>query len=239
MTEFLASLREARRVRQIKRKIRRVGTGEYKPGGSSKPGHLYSPLPFAAFDDVPWQREACAERFELIRRYLPGSVNGGRLLDIGCATGFNCFKFSQLGLDCVGIDIDPESIDIASDVAALYDVSARFHCGEATPELISSLGPFHVALFLSSFQWITSARGFDYARRVLEAAMRQAAVVFFETSMGNEGRAKMPMLPDGDAVRTLLADTGVHDEVMALGDVLAPNVWLQKTRVLFRTRRTS
>ena len=235
MTELLRSFLRAGRVRRIKRKIDRVGTGAYRPGGSSKPGHLYSPLPFPAFDDVPWQREACAERLALIRESMPNRFRGGRLLDIGCCTGFNCFKLCEDGFRCIGIDIDPDSIEIASDVARLYRVPVNFRTGEATLEVIDSLGRFDVVLFLSSFQWVTAARGYEYACALLKSVMRQSSVMFFETSMGAEGRAKMPMLPDADAVQSLLEETAVHTKVQRLGDVTAPNAWLKKSRALFRT----
>ena len=87
-------------MRAIRKKIARLGEGPYKPGGSSKPGHLYSPLPFPEFQDLPAQREACDERFELMRRHLEGATQG-RVIDLGCNTGFNCFKFSELGFICV------------------------------------------------------------------------------------------------------------------------------------------
>lgn len=144
-----------------------------------------------------------------------------------------------MGWTCLGIDIDPDVIEIASEVADLYRVTAEFRCQEATPEAVRALGHFQVALFLSSFQWVTQARGFDFARDVLRAAQEQSDVLFFETSMGTEGRAKMPMLPDSPAVERLLVQSGFHDEVRCLGDVPAPNVWLQKSRCVFRTRRTA
>jgi SAM-dependent methyltransferase len=235
--QLLDAVRHSYRVRRIKSKIRLVGAGPYQPGNSSKPGHLYNPLPFPAFDDVPAQREACEPRFEMIRANLPAEITSGRVLDIGCNAGFNCFKFAQLGFSCVGIECEPLTAEIAQDVAALYAPEVTVICAEATPAVISGLGEFRVALFLATFQWITQRRGFEFACEALRAAQRSSEVLFFETSMGTEGRAKMPMLPDRAAVEKLLRDRGVHRTVEFLDEVAAPNSWLGRTRSLFRTIR--
>jgi SAM-dependent methyltransferase len=213
-----------------------MGKGGYKPGSSSKRGHLYNPIPFREFADIPWQREACYERLDLMKRELPVALQPGRLLDVGCHTGFNCYMFRELGFQCTGIEIDPLSVEIAQAVNRLYGLDIRFICTEATTDTIESLGHFQVCLFLAVFQWITKLHGYEFAQDVLKQAMRSADLLFFETSMGSEGRAKMPMLPDVTSVERMLIDLGVHQEVVCLGEIVAPNAWLDKKRYLFRTR---
>ena len=157
---FMAIALQSRLVRAwkihwVKRKIAGMGRGTYKPGSSSKPGHLYSPLPFPEFNDIPWQREACFERLVLIHDNMPQDLTGKKLLDIGCHTGFYCFKFTELGFYCTGIEIDPLSTEIARDVNQIYRLNIDFICAEATTDLIDKLGHFDVCLFLSIFQWVT------------------------------------------------------------------------------------
>lgn len=218
----------AERVASIKQKIRRMGE-EYRPGNSSKAGHLYSPLPFADFSDVPSQRQCIVPRFEMMRDDLATFMGTGRLLDVGCHTGFNCFEFAKLGFECVGVDAHELTIEIAKDTAALYSTNTQFHCAEATPELIAQLGRFDVVIFTAVFQWITAAAGFDAAVRMLNCLCDASDVLYFETSMGQEGKAKMPMLPDVGSVEQLLRSTS-HPRVELLGA-------LDRNRFLFRTTR--
>ena len=102
----------------------------YRPGNASKPGHLYSPLPFKEFEDIPYQREAVEERFELIRPHLPTTIQRPRLLDVGCHAGYNCFRLEDLGYTCTGIELDAPTVDIAREVNDLYSRKSRVHqCG--------------------------------------------------------------------------------------------------------------
>jgi SAM-dependent methyltransferase len=211
----------------IRAKIARMGHA-YAPGNASRVGHLYSPLPFPEFKDIPSQREAVYERFNLIEPH----VFGERLLDIGCHTGFNCFEFEKMGFKCVGIESHKLTTEIAQDVAAYYDSECEFINAYATPNLINDLGKFDVCLFLSTFQWITQAEGFDYAVDVLEAALLNSKVLFFETSMGNEGKYKMVKLPNADAVESMLKALGT--KVTNLGEVVAPGGQNHPRRVIFK-----
>lgn len=223
----------AERIRGIKDKIARMGV-TYQPGNASRPGHLYSPLPFEDFADVPYQREAVEERFELIRPLLPTAARSARALDIGCHAGYNCFRLAELGFACTGIELDALTVEIAREVNDLYSRGVDFICAEATPELIAGLGDFDVCLFFATFQWVAKAHGIPYAKDVTRAAMRCAPVMFFETSMGMEGKAKLPELPDLGAVEDMLAGLGVHRDVWCLGKIPAPLTY--QARYVFMTR---
>lgn len=223
----------AEQIRGIKEKIARMGV-TYRPGNASKPGHLYSPLPFKEFADVPHQREAVDARFTLIRPLLPPAAEGSRVLDVGCHAGYNCFRLEELGFACTGIEADALTVEIAREVNEFYSRRVAFVCAEATPELIAGLGSFDVCLFFAIFQWIAKARGIPYAMEVTRAAMRCAPVMFFETSMGMEGKAKLPELPDLGAVERMLNALGVHREVRCLGRISAPLTF--QARYIFVTR---
>jgi 2-polyprenyl-3-methyl-5-hydroxy-6-metoxy-1,4-benzoquinol methylase len=220
----------AERVARIKDKIRHMGQ-VYRPGNASQPGHLYSPLPFDDFRDVPVQRGAVEGRFELIRDDLLQFLSRGTLLDLGCHAGYNCFRFHELGFQCTGIDADALTIEIARDTAELEGCPIDFRCAEATPELIDALGDFDVVIFTAVFQWITKARSFETAQEVLRRLLAHCEILYFETSMGAEGKAKMPMLPDVAAVERMLQELG-HPQVKLIGA-------LDRSRYLFRTSRAS
>lgn len=221
------------RVKAIKSKIARMGE-TYELGNASKVGHLYNPIPFPEFDDIPTQREAVYERLELMIDSLPVE-SGNRLLDIGCHTGFNCFIFEKLGYHCTGVEMHELSAGIARDTAALYNKPITFINAEVTPELVKQLGKMDVTLFLSTFQWVTLARGFESAVNLLRVVMENSQVMLFETSMGQEGKAKMPMLPDEHAVREMLAMQNIHKNVKCLGEVVAPGGIHHPRRFIFVT----
>lgn len=208
----------------------------YQPGNASKPGHVYNPIPFKEFSDIPHQREACAERFKMIHQNLfvqtPGSF-----LDLGCHTGYNCFQMNHLGFDCTGIEKDPLTASIAQDINSLYDLDIRFIAGEISSSLLSSLGHFDVCFFLSTYQWLVYAHGDLIANNILYQVMDQCDEMYFETSMGMEGKMKLPQLPDVNSVEALLKQ-GPHNSVKCLGPVVAPVESLGLKRYIFQTRKT-
>lgn len=222
----------------ILKKIAHMGQGQYKPGNSSKKGYLYNPIPFPEFSDIPYQREACYERFELISHHLPAILQTPKtILDIGCHTGFNCFMLDRIGYSCTGLEIDALSVEIARDIASLYKLNINFLNQEAIPANLEKLGHFDVCLFLSTFQWVTFKHGYEFAKETLKQAMMSSDILFFETSIGNEGRAKMPMLSNLDDVTQLLTSLKVHKNILCLGEAAAPNQWLNKKRYIFKTER--
>jgi len=211
-------------VKEIKSLIDQMGV-KYSPGNSSKKGHLYNPLPFPEFNNVPSQREAVYERFEMIKPHVQGKT----LLDVGCHTGFNCFMFEKEGFSCTGVELHQLTHEIASKVADLKEVDCTFINGSA--DIIPSLGKFDTCLFLSVFQWITKAEGFERAKELLSAAIDNSHVLFFETSMGAEGKAKMPMLSNPDSVYKMLSEFAT---VEYLGDVVAPGGVSHPRRCIFK-----
>lgn len=219
-------------VESIKAKIGRMGL-TYRPGNASKPGHLYNPLPFPEFQDVPYQRRAVDSRFELIVNRLPEPFRTGRVLDIGCHTGYNCFLFSLLGYQCTGVEIDPLTSEIARDVNELKNTGISFINQALSSDLINRLDRFDITLFLSTFQWVVLAEGFEAAVALLGEVQARCDVMFFETSMGNEGKMKLPQLPDGEAVRAMLKKSAHHSHVDFLGVVSSPDE--VTPRLLFRS----
>lgn len=51
---------------------------------------------------------------------------GGRLLDVGCGSGILALAGAKLGMDVVGVDIDPDAVRAAREAAAANGLAARF-----------------------------------------------------------------------------------------------------------------
>lgn len=221
-------------VASIKNKIQRMGQ-QYQPGNASKPGHIYNPIPFDDFADIPHQREACAERFELIQQHLITQAPA-TFLDLGCHTGYNCFRMNHLGFTSTGIEKDPLTASIAQDLNALYNLEIQFITGAITSSLLNSLGQFDLCFFLSTYQWLVYAHGDSTANNLLYQVMEQCDEMYFETSMGMEGKMKLPQLPNVQAVETLLKQ-GPHERVKCLGPVVAPVQSLGLKRYIFQTSK--
>jgi SAM-dependent methyltransferase len=51
------------------------------------------------------------EVYSFLRRNVP--AGGRRILDAGCGTGHYCGRFAKDGFDAVGIDLDPQMIEVA------------------------------------------------------------------------------------------------------------------------------
>lgn len=221
-------------VESIKEKIRRMGQ-TYQPGNVSQSGYLYNPLPFPEFSDVPFQRRAVFERFTMMETCLPRPFRPGRLLDIGCHTGFNCFMFAALGHKCTGIELDSLTCEIARDTNELKQTGIEFINGAASIDLIRKLGHFDTILFLSTFQWVVQADGWDAAVALLAEVQKHCDVMFFETSMGQEGKMKLPQIPNAESVHALLRQSGAHSHVDCLGPMAAPGDPRAQPRLLFRS----
>ena len=60
---------------------------------------------------------------------LLGDVKGKEVLELGCGGGQNTIALSKLGAFAEGIDISPEQINFARELARTEKVAARFHVG--------------------------------------------------------------------------------------------------------------
>ena len=70
-----------------------------------------------------WQK---TDPWALATQELLGSVNGLRLLDLGCGTGKWAVYLATQGARVTGVDISPQAIRKANQRAAHYNVQHRF-----------------------------------------------------------------------------------------------------------------
>lgn len=74
--------------------------------------------------------------------------DGGRVADLGCGVGWSTIALATAGIDVVGYDLDPASIEDARVNAKRSGVEPRFVLADA--EMVSSDGPFKLILFLEA-----------------------------------------------------------------------------------------
>ncbi len=104
---------------------------------------------FAHAANKPWSDEHCG-RFLMELGALAGIMpRRGKLLDLGCGTGWTSYYFAKMGYDVVGQDVAPEAIQYAQRRAA--------DCGmdnlafvEADYESMSFEPVFDIAVFFDS-----------------------------------------------------------------------------------------
>ena len=67
-------------------------------------------------------------KFNAIEKAIPfPSLKGGRLLDVGCNSGYNSINVAaKYGLSCTGIDISTRHIEVSRFLSSLAEVDAEF-----------------------------------------------------------------------------------------------------------------
>jgi SAM-dependent methyltransferase len=82
----------------------------------------------------------------------------GRLLDVGCGTGYVCLPLSAWFEDVVAIDPEPDMLRVAVRGAHERAVNnVRFLCQRAE-DVSSMLAPFRLVTFGNSFHWTDRAK---------------------------------------------------------------------------------
>jgi len=144
-----------------------------------------------------------------------------RVLDIGCNIGFYSFSLAKRGALTTGMDIRPEYIDIANEIARIYRVSARFINAPMTDGAMRRLGKhYDITLCFSVLQWIIAQHGLDYGKQVLRAIYKTSDALFFDAAV-NAGKSCLTC-PEGEElafVHQLLRDSTGYRTIEHMGDV--------------------
>ena len=103
-------------------------------------------------------RQVVHRRFELALE-LCGSVEGKRLLDIGCGSGRYSVEMARRGAEVVGIDFSTSMLDLARQAAAAAQVGHR--CEFINEDFLAWCEPHH-------FEICLGIGFFDYVKRPAE-----------------------------------------------------------------------
>lgn len=84
------------------------------------------------------------------------SLNGAKILEIGCGTGASTVALSEQGATVTGVDIEEESIAVAKARCEVYGIKADFNIGNAVDVLASiEPGKFSMIIFFACLEHMT------------------------------------------------------------------------------------
>lgn len=157
------------------------------PGSSTTSGVMYHDLPFPPFDKLRSHRKGTKIRWDLFTSHI--SVKGKSVLDLGCSVGAFCVLSALNGATkIVGIDYDPESIEVAKGIAEAVGVrNVEFRNNVIDSKLIEGLENFDLTIWLANWMWIVKQAGMDEARRLLSVMSKKSGAMVFE-SAADDGR---------------------------------------------------
>lgn len=120
-------------------------------------------LPYQPIEgcDLP-ALQPCVERWEMIKPWL--SRKRGRMLDMGCHTGWFCRKFKDVGWEAFGVDRSREWIEQArrQDPQGTYLVQDVFDLTFSRMDVV-------LCLSLAMYLFDDVSRGWDLLNRVSQA----------------------------------------------------------------------
>ena len=154
-------------------------------GGAAKDGMLYQNLVHPDLREIP-ARHACEDRLEMLLPHL--RVHSGRLLDIGCNFGFYCNGFEQAGLECTGVENQPDIAYAANRIAIAEGRRFRVLDGDVLDPRVHEpivRQPVDVILALNIFHHFMKSKD-DHDRLIVLLRKLKPTQMFFEPHRPDE-----------------------------------------------------
>ena len=82
----------------------------------------------------------------------------GRLLDVGCGTGYVCLPLSRWFEDVVAVDPEPDMLRVAAHAAGSQGVDNIRFLNQRAEDVSPALAPLRLVTFGNSFHWTDRAR---------------------------------------------------------------------------------
>jgi ubiquinone/menaquinone biosynthesis C-methylase UbiE len=123
--------------------------------------------------------------------------SGGRVLDVGCGFGQNLLPFIDRDFDCVGVEIDPQIVKVAREIAAKRDLPVRFEQGQnqAVPFPDDS---FDLVISIDTLHYEQTAENARMALREFARVLKPEGAVYISTiGPQHDMHARAEKLPDG------------------------------------------
>lgn len=212
------------------------GVGRKYYPGSSVGNKVYQDISFLGHGH-PSHRKNTVERAEHLATRV--DLTEKRILDLGCSNGGLAMALvvNHEAAHVLGVDLDPQSITVASAVSDEHQIAAEFHClnliSDSFDGLLSS-EDFDIVLWLSQFMWLWRYEGWDVSIDLLRRVSEHVPTMLFETAQApKDGAVGEEFTLDGrDGVIRLLRDHSSYTQFTDLGFVPG---W-SKRNVILATR---
>ncbi len=204
---------QARKVKinAVKEKIKNLNKVKYYETNCPV-GVAYHELPFPDFKGAVYRKDL-KKRADIIESHV--SLQNRKGIDIGCAVGGISFELAQRGALMLGIDFNPDEIEIAQDLEDIYRTGCLFNCQESLEAIKSPnlLANFDFAVWFSQWMWLVKQHGIEEGKNALYLVSKRIKHLFFETSIGDAGAGDV-MLEHGittpEAVIQLLKENTLY-----------------------------
>jgi tRNA (mo5U34)-methyltransferase len=124
--------------KEIELKIKELGPWQYN-------------IDINGIQTTPTQSNYLKKRWESIEPYIPDSLNGKTVLDLGCGAGHFSIKMKQRGADVLGVDWYKKTHDQAKFAAEVLDLNIQYKLENIYEFLIRNKKVFDYVLFLGVF----------------------------------------------------------------------------------------
>lgn len=155
----------------------------------------------------PWSDPMCGAFLMELGAMMGLMPDGGRLLDMGCGTGWTSVLFAKKGYDVVGTDLVPEAIEAARQLKAEEKLE-NLDFVVSDYESLSFQSEFDVAVFFDSLHH--AVREDDALASAYRALKPGGICITSEPGLGHARRA-----------RNVVAEFGVTERDMHPGRVIA------------------
>lgn len=194
---------------------------------------VYHPIPFYEFRNLSTQVD-CQTPYQRLAMILSGyqDLPGMWVFDMGCNVGFYSFSLARRGANVIGVDLNPQYIDIATTAALIYDVPTTFLNAQITPEFIRHRKEhLDITLCFSVLQSVIAQEGMDFGLEVLKAVSEKSDALFFDIPV-NTGKACLTCSPGDEIgfVERLLRESTTYRYIRNVGDV---HPYITDTRHVF------
>ena len=184
---------------------------------------------------TPWERMPSLPIGEQALTLLDGEESGrqapyGRVLDLGCGTGYWSVCLAQRGWEVTGVDIVPKALRKARERARIAGVKVQFVEGSITELTTPDIGSgFGLILDFGVVHGLPPAQVQAVGREVTAVATGDATLLMYAFSPGSRG--PLPRGIDRDEIERAYDGWTVADEVAF--DLAGAPRFVQKARPRF------
>lgn len=195
--------------------IKRIGTKGYRDGSSTDGGYLYHPIPFKEFNKFLVHKKSAPSEWQVILDDY-GSVDGKKILDIGCANGFFSFNASMLGANIVAYEGDKLVYDVDEAIRKYKVIDNIKFVNKYFDDNVSMsiADDFDIAIMMNVHMWIYKQIGAERTMKMMRDLSSKVGTLYFQTShKKSRGMFKVRELEDRESIEKYLFDCGFSDVI--------------------------